>query len=73
MTTMESGEGMVPRTDDVHKLVTRRYKELRKFGMDTKEAMTAARAEYGADKNDNADPSYQVAALFGMSVTKCLS
>ena len=51
---------------DVHSLCSKKYKELRKEGMDTKSAMTAARAEFGLDQNDTIDPSQAVGAMFGL-------
>lgn len=52
---------------DLDKLVRARYKELRKEGKDTKEAMTQARREYGVDQKDGDHASTQVAAMFGLS------
>jgi len=51
---------------DAH--IRRRFKELRKEGVPTKEAMLQARNEYGHDKepDQKTDPSKQVAAMFGM-------
>eukprot|EP00571_Detonula_confervacea_P017654 CAMPEP_0172312300 /NCGR_PEP_ID=MMETSP1058-20130122/17115_1 /TAXON_ID=83371 /ORGANISM="Detonula confervacea, Strain CCMP 353" /LENGTH=441 /DNA_ID=CAMNT_0013025711 /DNA_START=1 /DNA_END=1326 /DNA_ORIENTATION=+ len=52
---------------NTHSMVQKRYKELRKAGMDTKEAMTGARAEYGLDKADvGMDPSKAVGQMFGL-------
>jgi hypothetical protein len=51
---------------DAH--IRRRFKELRKQGVPTKEAMFQARREYGHDqeKEKTIDPSKQVAAMFGL-------
>lgn len=51
-----------------HKLVSKRYKKLRKEGKSTKEAMAIARSDYGMDKDEERQqsPSTQVAAMFGM-------
>lgn len=51
---------------DAH--IRRRFKELRKEGVQTKEAMLQARNEYGHDKEpeQKVDPSKQVAAMFGL-------
>jgi len=51
---------------DAH--IRRRFKELRKQGVPTKEAMIQARTEYGHDqeKDKPIDPSKQVAAMFGL-------
>jgi glycogenin glucosyltransferase len=51
---------------EVHKLVAARYKELRREGKDSKEAMLLARRECGLE-NNNVDASTQVAAMFGLS------
>ena len=51
---------------DVHKLVTKRYKELRREGMSTTEAMAAARSQYGLDQTDDIPAATQVAQMFGM-------
>ena len=52
--------------NEVHKLVTKRYKELRREGKPTNEAMKIAREEYGLDKGDGVSAAAQVAAMFGM-------
>ena len=44
----------------------KRFKELRKEGMDAKDAMKQARNEFGLDKNDHISAGTQVAAMFGM-------
>ena len=49
----------------IHKLVTKRYKELRAQGKSTQQAMEQARAELQPEQTD-ADPGSQVAAMFGM-------
>lgn len=51
---------------DVHKLVMKRYKELRREGMSTTEAMGIARSQYGLDQNDGIPAATQVAQMFGM-------
>jgi len=52
----------------MHKLISKRYKELRKEGLDSREAMEQARTELQPDGDDNGNrsPSEQVAAMFGM-------
>ena len=52
--------------DNAHKLIMKRYKELRGEGMSTAEAMGVARSQYGLDQTDNVPAASQVAALFGM-------
>ena len=51
-----------------HRLVSKRYKQLRKEGNDPKQAMVIARKEYGMDDDDkkSPSPSSQVASMFGM-------
>ncbi|KAL7536814.1 hypothetical protein ACHAWF_005573 [Thalassiosira exigua] len=50
-----------------HRMIHKRYKELRKAGMDTKMAMKTARSEYGLDKDDEQmDPSRAVGQMFGL-------
>jgi glycogenin glucosyltransferase len=44
----------------------KRYKALRKEGMDAKSAMKKARIEFGMDKDDQKSAGKQVAAMFGM-------
>jgi glycogenin glucosyltransferase len=51
---------------NVHKLIMKRYKELRSKGMSTSEAMGVARSQYGLDQTDNVPAASQVASLFGM-------
>lgn len=52
---------------NTHQMVQSRYKELRKTGMSTKDAMQAARAEYGLDVADRGmDPSRAVGQMFGL-------
>jgi len=53
------------KSPEKHKF-SKRYKELRKTGLDPKEAMTTARREYGMDKDDKVSAGKQVAAMFGM-------
>jgi len=60
-----------PKTSkEIHKLVTKRYQELRKkHGKSSSDAMMIARREYRLDKDDNdkaKNPGSQVAAMFGM-------
>ena len=52
----------------VHKLVSKRYKELRQEGNDVKTAMAIARAENGLDdaKDEPAAVGAQVASMFGV-------
>jgi hypothetical protein len=59
----------MPKVDNsVDSHIRRRFKELRKQGVSTKEAMVQARKEYGhdQDKEKTIDPSKQVAAMFGL-------
>ena len=51
---------------DIHKKVTIRFRELRKVGMSAVDAMSKAREEIGADKNDGTTAGDKVAAMFGM-------
>lgn len=51
---------------EMHKLVSARYKQLRREGKNSKEAMMAARHEYGLDK-EAVDANKAVAAMFGLS------
>jgi len=50
----------------VHKLVQKRYNELRQEGQDTRNAMIKAREEFGLDQFDGQDAGKQVASMFGM-------
>lgn len=50
----------------VHKQVSKRYKQLRKEGKPPAEAMELARAEYGLDQADHVSAGTQVANMFGM-------
>lgn len=50
-----------------HSMAQRRYKELRKAGMDMKQAMLASRTEYGLDKADNRDAGKAVGQMFGLA------
>ncbi len=50
-----------------HRLAQRRYKELRKSGVDVKEAMLASRKEFGLDKADDKDASKAVGKMFGLA------
>ena len=56
-----------PNPKEQNRLVAKRYKVLRRQGMDAKYAMQKARAEYGL-KDDQQQPNAgaQVAAMFGM-------
>ena len=51
-----------------HGQVTKRYKELRKQGINTQDSMRMARTEYGLDKDDEKQksPNRQVASMFGL-------
>lgn len=51
-----------------HSLVSKRFQELKKGGMDSKDAMMAAREEFSKfeDKKQNSNVGSQVASLFGM-------
>ncbi|KAL7541456.1 hypothetical protein ACHAXR_010953 [Thalassiosira sp. AJA248-18] len=51
---------------NTHRMVQNRYKELRKTGMNTKEAMLVSRAEYGLDKEGEIDPGKAVGQMFGL-------
>lgn len=64
--TATSSSSINPR--QLHKLIAKRFKELRAQGKSGKEAMQQAREEYHqGDDNDAAiDPGMQVAAMFGM-------
>ena len=50
-----------------HTNITKRYKQLRKEGMGTKEAMQQARLDCGADEEENANPGDAVGQMFGMA------
>lgn len=50
-----------------HTNVSKRYKQLRKEGMGTKEAMQQARLDCGADEEENAHPGDAVSQMFGMA------
>eukprot|EP00545_Synedropsis_sp_CCMP1620_P007353 CAMPEP_0119003312 /NCGR_PEP_ID=MMETSP1176-20130426/490_1 /TAXON_ID=265551 /ORGANISM="Synedropsis recta cf, Strain CCMP1620" /LENGTH=417 /DNA_ID=CAMNT_0006954901 /DNA_START=18 /DNA_END=1271 /DNA_ORIENTATION=- len=61
-----SQKRVVPKdAKEAHKLVTARYRELRREGVDSKVAMGQARREYGQDVD--VDAGSQVAAMFGLS------
>lgn len=51
--------------DDIHQLVTNRFKELRSHGVCTKDAMHQAREELQPSE-ENEDAGRKVAAMFGM-------
>jgi hypothetical protein len=51
---------------EIQKLVSAHYKQLRREGKNSKEAMLAARQEYGLDK-EAVDANQAVAAMFGLS------
>jgi len=57
-------------TEDKHNLLKKRYKELRKSGVSTKDSMLKARAEFGLDKQDetSGDAGQKVAQMFGMQM-----
>lgn len=50
----------------VHKLVSKRFKELRQEGYDVKTAMAMARAEHGLEDQEPASVGAQVASMFGV-------
>jgi lipopolysaccharide biosynthesis glycosyltransferase len=52
---------------NVNSLVHRRYNELRKTGIEIKEAMSIARAEYGLDKIVDINPARAVGQMFGLN------
>ena len=54
-------------TLDIHSMVNKRYKQLRKEGVSTQEAMAQARREFGLDREPEKDPAQQVGAMFGLS------
>ncbi len=52
---------------NTHRLVQKRYRELRKMGLGTKEAMDKASAEHGIDTvHEGTDPSDAVGRMFGL-------
>jgi len=52
---------------DTHRLVQKRYRELRKTGLGTKEAIGKASAEHGIDTvNEGNDPGDAVGRMFGL-------
>jgi len=51
---------------DIHRLVSSRYKELRRQGLNTKDAMEQARQEHDQDL-ENRSAGSQVAAMFGIN------
>ena len=52
---------------NTHRMVQKRFKELRKSGMDTKEAMKTARSEHGLDREEEGrDPARAVGQMFGL-------
>ena len=53
-------------TLDIHSMVNKRYKQLRKEGLCTQEAMGQARREFGLDREPERDPAQQVGAMFGL-------
>jgi len=56
-----------PDSRQLHKLITKRFKELKKEGKSAKEAMQQATKEYGqGDRDAQIDPSSAVAAMFGV-------
>ena len=50
----------------LHRLIAKRFKELKRQGKSAKEAMEEARLEYGQGSNQEIDPGTAVAAMFGM-------
>ena len=50
-----------------HTNVSKRYKQLRKEGMGTKEAMQQARVDCGADDEENAHPGNAVGQMLGLA------
>ena len=50
-----------------HTNVSKRYKQLRKEGMGTKEAMRQARLDCGADEEENVQPGDAVGKMFGLA------
>lgn len=52
---------------DVHKMVAKRFKELRQQGHSAKDAMAVARAEQGINDGEEATAGAQVASMFGLS------
>ena len=50
----------------VHKLVSKRFKELRQDGHGTKDAMAMARAEHGLEDSEPVSVGAQVASMFGV-------
>lgn len=67
-TTRSSSSASKRREMEKHKLVAKRYKELRKQGMDPKESMKIARSDYGMDEDEKGQPSAsaKVASMFGL-------
>ena len=51
---------------EIDRLVRKKYKELRKKGITTGQAMQDARRAFGLDRSDRVEPGKQVAAMFGM-------
>lgn len=51
---------------DVHKIVSKRYKELRQQGHDAKTAMAMSRAEHGLEDEQPVSVGAQVASMFGV-------
>lgn len=56
------------KSQGTHALISKRFKELRKSGVDLKEAMTRARTEYEHGQDDDIHPGAKVASMFGMQV-----
>jgi len=52
--------------DQVHQLVTRRFKELRSQGISTQDSMKQARDEFQPSEEHELDPGTKVASMFGM-------
>ena len=51
---------------EIHRLVTKRFKELRQEGHDAKQAMAMARAEQGLENEEPAEVGAKVASMFGV-------
>jgi uncharacterized protein YgbK (DUF1537 family) len=50
----------------IHRMITKRFQQLRKLGLSTEEAMTQAREELAPSAEFEPDVGSQVAAMFGM-------
>lgn len=58
----------VPRNhpQQIHKLISRRFKELRAQGLSAREAMQQAQSEFQVPESEDVDAGTKVAAMFGM-------